>query len=271
MTCQGSYRRGLERQEKMQDFTIQRRALATFQGCFTTARITLRAVTATKQHVTANLVAQSWYFSGAGPRIGHTENFYNSLLLVLLESMRIVLLVTHQCSYLCHIIQTVENILSCFLWLNPRLCLMIIWCLLKTGHRHWPTLPCNQLQIMCHFPRVLHPDLIRDHCVSPAWLDTIYTISTTVMWHLLCHKVIHLFCFTSEGPTSCGGSLSPTLAWGAASHPTQKLTGLSPRDSMQPNILAQDTQGSPALPKVLIVELKCLPFSPSPPLQWVRY
>lgn len=34
----------------------QRRALATHQGCFTTAHISLCAVTPTKQHITASLV-----------------------------------------------------------------------------------------------------------------------------------------------------------------------------------------------------------------------
>lgn len=142
-------------------------------------------------------------------------------------------MVTHQCSYLCHIIQTVENILSCFLRLNPRLCLMIIWCLLKTGDRHWPELPCNQLWVMCHFQLQPYPALIRDHCVSLAWPGNIYTISATVIWQLLCHTVIYLFFFHFRGSSQlwCESqrSLTPTPAWGSASHPySQKPTGLSP-------------------------------------------
>lgn len=34
-------------------------------------------------------------------------------------------------AYLGHIIQTVENVLSCFFRLNPRLGFMVIWCLLE--------------------------------------------------------------------------------------------------------------------------------------------
>lgn len=98
-----------------------------------------------------------------------------------------ILLVTHQCSYLCHIIQTVENILPCFLRLNPRLCLMIIWCLLKTGERRWPELPSNQLWITCYLQLMPHPALIRDHymplawALSPLWLHDTFC----VIWRFL--------------------------------------------------------------------------------------
>lgn len=110
------------------------------------------------------------------------------------KACKMILLVTHQCSYLCHIIQTVENILPCFLRLNPRLCLMIIWCLLKTGERRWPELPSNQLWITCYLQLMPHPALIRDHymplawALSPLWLHDTFC----VIWRFLF--------FTSEDP-----------------------------------------------------------------------
>lgn len=179
---------------------------------------------------------------------------------MLLENTWTVLLVTHQCSYLCHIIQTVEYIFSCFLWLNPRLCLMIIWRLLKTGHKHWLTLPCNQLQIMCHFPHVPHPVLIRDHHVSLACLDTIHMISARVMRHLLCHKVIYLFYFTSEHPLNYGGSLTSTLAWGSTSCPSQKLTDLSPWGQHAAKQAGTGHSGLTCFTRGFDCKLKYLPF-----------
>lgn len=119
-------------------------------------------------------------------RIGYTQKSRNFSFLVLPKSMKSSLvLVTHQCSYLCHIIQTVENILPCFLRLNPRLCLMIIWCLLKTRKRHWAELLSNQLYVMCHFHLTLHlpyPDLIGDHCTSLAWANTFMHLYWLWLW-----------------------------------------------------------------------------------------
>lgn len=194
----------------MQDFATQRCDLAIFQGCFTTARwghMPLCAVSPTKQHMMSAFVRHN---PGISQELGQEQNTQRNDVVPLswhcLKACEAVLLVTHQCSYLCHIIQTVENILSCFLRLNPRLCLMIIWRLLKTGDRHWPELPYNQLWVMYHFQLVPYPALIRDHCVSLDWPDNIHTISATVILQLLCHKVIYLFFFTSEDPCNYGGS-----------------------------------------------------------------
>ena len=141
---------------------------------------------------------------------------------------------------------------------------MIIWRLRKTGDRHWPELPCNQLRVMCHFQLVPYPSLIRDHCVSLAWPDNIYAISAMVIWQLLCHKVMYLFFFTSEDPPNYDGSHKGLL------HPLQReaqhpiLTARSPLasllgDWMQTSTLVWETQGSLALLAVWTVRIK-MPF-----------
>lgn len=93
----------------------------------------------TMSHKPIAILTQAGRSWGQGqPRQLSNEDFYSPPYIALAEALLCLGFKGWHCmlvhgAYLGHVIQTVENVLSCFFWLNPCLCFMVIWCLVKRG------------------------------------------------------------------------------------------------------------------------------------------